>query len=161
MRQPCICITSRAWFWYASLFNHVTTGPRCVLAGLFSKDLYLSSQAYSIDKWWFGLYHGIYSLAETLAVLWFGYLPWVWQLLPKIAPAAAAPWMENELVHTVVFVLVISLLGMITQLPCSIYSTFVLEERHGFNKQTLGRLRQRQRQLLYLQHVFSAFGKLW
>eukprot|EP00878_Enallax_costatus_P026201 GHUV01028086.1.p1 GENE.GHUV01028086.1~~GHUV01028086.1.p1 ORF type:complete len:396 (+),score=102.81 GHUV01028086.1:414-1601(+) len=110
----------------------------CRTAGLFSKDLYLQSQAYSIDKWWFGLYHGIYSLAETLAVLWFGVLPWAWQQLPKVAPAAVAKFLDNEILHTIAFVLVISLVGTITQLPWSLYSTFVIEERHGFNKQTLG-----------------------
>eukprot|EP00878_Enallax_costatus_P037735 GHUV01042692.1.p1 GENE.GHUV01042692.1~~GHUV01042692.1.p1 ORF type:complete len:177 (-),score=28.07 GHUV01042692.1:321-851(-) len=121
----------------------------CRTAGLFSKDLYLQSQAYSIDKWWFGLYHGIYSLAETLAVLWFGVLPWAWQQLPKVAPAAVAKFLDNEILHTIAFVLVISLVGTITQLPWSLYSTFVIEERHGFNKQTLGKQQQTQEQQLH------------
>jgi hypothetical protein len=33
-------------------------------------------------------------------------------------------------------------------LPWSLYSTFVIEERHGFNKQTLGRSRQPRAALL-------------
>jgi hypothetical protein len=37
-------------------------------AGLFTRKLYDEAQAYSVDKWWFGFWHGLYNLVET--VLW-------------------------------------------------------------------------------------------
>jgi len=103
-------------------------------AGLFSDELYQQAQAYSIDKWWFGFVHGLYNLAETLAVLWFQCLPWLWAKLPEHIPLLAR---HGEIVHTVAFVITLSLINTVMGLPWSLYSTFVIEEKHGFNKQTL------------------------
>ncbi|GBO39898.1 CAAX prenyl protease 1, partial [Araneus ventricosus] len=40
--------------------------------------------------------------------------------------------------QTVTFALIGAFITTIIDLPWSLYSTFVIEERHGFNKQTLG-----------------------
>jgi STE24 endopeptidase len=108
--------------------------PPATLKGLFSDELYQQAQAYSIDKWWFGFVHGLYNLAETLAVLWFQCLPWLWAKLPEHIPLLAR---HGEIVHTVAFVITLSLISTVMGLPWSLYSTFVIEEKHGFNKQTL------------------------
>lgn len=84
------------------------------------------------------MFHGLYSLAESLAILWFGYLPWLWNQIPKLAPPSVAAWLDNEIVHTVVFALAMSSVSLITSIPWSLYSTFVVEQKHGFNKQTPG-----------------------
>lgn len=56
--------------------------------------------------------------------------------------AALAGWMGSsgggEIAQTVVFVLVVLLCNLVMELPWGLYSTFVVEQRHGFNKQTLG-----------------------
>ncbi len=56
--------------------------------------------------------------------------------------AAVAGWMGSagggEIAQTVVFVLVVLLCNLVMELPWGLYSTFVVEQRHGFNKQTLG-----------------------
>jgi STE24 endopeptidase len=44
---------------------------------------------------------------------------------------------DYEILHSVVFTLIATMYTTVTGLPWSLYSTFVLEERHGFNKQTL------------------------
>ena len=43
--------------------------PPPVLAAHFDQTLYLKTRAYSLDKWWFALWQGIYSFAETMLML--------------------------------------------------------------------------------------------
>lgn len=84
---------------------------------------------------WFGLYKGIFDLVQELAVLGFALLPWFWD----IALAAAAKigiWVDSEMFHTIIFVLLYSAVKTLVDLPWSLYNTFVIESRHGFNKQT-------------------------
>lgn len=109
--------------------------PPAALAELFTNDVYIASQKYAVDKWWFGCVHGVYSLIETIAALWFGVLPWVWKSTGEVFPALSQ---AGQIPHTIVFVLVLMFVNVIMELPWSLYSTFVLEQRHGFNKQTLG-----------------------
>jgi STE24 endopeptidase len=45
--------------------------------------------------------------------------------------------MRLELAQSVVFMLGMFGFSLVTSLPWSLYSTFVIEARHGFNKQTL------------------------
>lgn len=52
----------------------------------------------------------------------------------RIAPG----WETNEYVVSIVFALITSVIKSVEAIPWSLYSTFVIEERHGFNKQTLG-----------------------
>lgn len=40
----------------------------------------------------------------------------------------------NEIVHSIVHVLVVGLLQLVVGLPWQVYMQFVIEERHGFNK---------------------------
>jgi len=89
-------------------------------AGLFSQELFKSSQSYSIDKWHFSFLHGQYSLLEQCAMLWFGFLPWLWYKLPSILPQQLV---ANEITRTVCFTLLMSLVSIITSLPWSYCST--------------------------------------
>jgi STE24 endopeptidase len=43
---------------------------------------------------------------------------------------------HNEIQVSCVFLFIVNFIGVFKDLPFSIYNTFVLEERHGFNKQT-------------------------
>jgi STE24 endopeptidase len=45
---------------------------------------------------------------------------------------------EYEIIQSLVFTVLAMVYSTITSLPWSLYSTFVIEERHGFNKQTIG-----------------------
>lgn len=46
-------------------------------------------------------------------------------------------WFQGEIGHTLVFFFVFNLITTILSLPLSYYNTFVLEEKFGFNKQTV------------------------
>ncbi|CAG2114636.1 unnamed protein product [Medioppia subpectinata] len=79
----------------------------------------------------------VYHHLLTAFVLWFQVIPLLWrisdQLLPPLGFAA-----NNELIQTLVFVTIGSLLSTIADLPISLYRTFVVEQKYGFNKQTIG-----------------------
>jgi STE24 endopeptidase len=87
---------------------------------------------------WFATYHGIYSLIENTLLLWYGALPYIWDRIGRDVMPSLPQSLNNEIGHTIAFLLVFSLISSITGLPWSLYKTFVLEEKHGFNKQTLG-----------------------
>jgi STE24 endopeptidase len=63
-------------------------------------------------------------------------LPKLWTLtgswLLRFAPAR----FKGEISHSIVFVLSFIIIQQVLSLPTSIYHTFVLEEKFGFNKQT-------------------------
>lgn len=106
---------------HTSHLPHLLLLPASTPAGLFSKELFNSSRAYSLDKWRFGFWHSQYALIEQLAQLWFGLLPYMWyRLLPAVLPPQLA---GNEIARSVGFMLVMSLLGLVTNLPWSYYQT--------------------------------------
>ena len=41
----------------------------------------------------------------------------------------------TQILHSISFLLLVMLMGDIMALPWEIYSVFVIEQRHGFNKQ--------------------------
>jgi STE24 endopeptidase len=46
-------------------------------------------------------------------------------------------WLHSDIATSVLFVLYFIVYSQVAGLPWSLYYTFVLEEKHGFNKQTL------------------------
>ncbi|GLC34010.1 hypothetical protein PLESTB_000828300 [Pleodorina starrii] len=120
--------------------------PPAALADLFSPELYGKTRAYSLDKWRFSFAHGLYSTIETLILILGGWLPPIWVFAGQVLAAAAArfgggrwpAWAAGEVAQTVVFVFLLHLGNLVLELPWGMYSTFVVEQRHGFNKQTLG-----------------------
>ena len=44
---------------------------------------------------------------------------------------------ESEIYRSLTFLLLFNIFNVVINLPFSIYGTFVLEERHGFNQQTV------------------------
>ncbi|GIL78776.1 hypothetical protein Vretimale_269 [Volvox reticuliferus] len=125
--------------------------PPAALADLFSPELYAKTRAYSLDKWGFAFAHGLYSTVETVIVALTGILPFFWTTSGILLSAAAArlgpswwpSWAHSgtrgeEIMQTVLFVFLLYLGNLVLELPWGIYSTFVIEQRHGFNKQTMG-----------------------
>jgi STE24 endopeptidase len=45
--------------------------------------------------------------------------------------------MSSEIMHSIAFIALYTLFDNVTGLPLAIYSTFGIEEKHGFNKQTI------------------------
>jgi STE24 endopeptidase len=90
--------------------------------------------AYSEDKYRFAAVSGWLSLIVTLTFLALGGLGW----LETAAQSLAAAVGGGPIVTGLGFCALLGLLGMLLGLPFDYYRTFVLEARHGFNRQTPG-----------------------
>ncbi|XP_071735928.1 CAAX prenyl protease 1 homolog [Rutidosis leptorrhynchoides] len=105
------------------------------LEGVISQEKFEKSRAYSIDKSNFHFIHEFVTIVMDSAILLFGVLPWFWNKSGDILESVGLD-VESEIYHTLAFLAGVMIWSQITDLPFSLYSTFVIEERHGFNKQT-------------------------
>lgn len=139
---PCLTFLWACYLWEAylgyrqrRLYRQVTTVP-AELKDCLDQQTFDKSRLYQIDRSTFGFYHGVYSQCELTLFLLYGVYPWLWQqagyLLHYIGYSE-----EYEILQSISFLLLVMTIGDIMALPWEVYQTFVIEERHGFNKQTL------------------------
>ena len=104
------------------------------------QDKFTSSQSYGLDKINFGMIHGTYSTMESIVFLIVGFMPWAWDRSEDIAVQWLGLSTEEypEIAISLIFILLTTLIGTCTELPFEYWSTFKIEKKHGFNKQTLG-----------------------
>jgi STE24 endopeptidase len=114
-----------------------TRDPPEELKENYSEEHLAKTRAYSLDKKDFGLVKGAFDFVESFALLWFCILPIAWKICEVVAGKLRDGWQDNEYVVSIVFVLLATIVGTVEGLPWSWYYTFVIEEKHGFNKQTL------------------------
>uniref|UniRef100_A0A7S1BXV1 CAAX prenyl protease n=1 Tax=Corethron hystrix TaxID=216773 RepID=A0A7S1BXV1_9STRA len=115
-----------------------TDGSKLLLPKL--KKKFSAAQSYGLDKIEFGIIHSFYSLNESLFFLITGFLPYMWDFAVRIgSDGLPFGWkVDGEIQVTLIFLFCVQVLGMITELPFDMYSTFSIEKKHGFNKQTWG-----------------------
>ncbi|KAK3028763.1 hypothetical protein RJ639_037984 [Escallonia herrerae] len=106
------------------------------LEGVISQEKFEKSHAYSLDKSRFHFVHEFVTILMDTAILFFGILPWFWKRSGDSVVYAGLN-ADNEILHTLAFLAGVMIWSQITDLPFSLYSTFVIEARHGFNKQTV------------------------
>nr|XP_009917539.1 PREDICTED: CAAX prenyl protease 1 homolog isoform X2 [Haliaeetus albicilla] len=99
-------------------------------------ETFEKSRLYQLDKSTFSFWSGLYSEVEGTMILLCGGIPFLWNLSGQISGRAGfGP--EYEIVQSLVFLLLATLFSAVTGLPWSLYNTFVIEEKHGFNQQVL------------------------
>ena len=100
---------------------------------------FVKAQTYGLDKINFGMIAGTYDTIESVVFLLIGFLPWAWDLSVKWGQQFME-WneTEHEIYISLIFLAVVTVVGTITSLPFELYSTFQIERKHGFNKQTPG-----------------------
>lgn len=102
------------------------------LLGISEED-FNKSLNYSLDKFRFGQFSGWINLGMTLVFLVSGGFGWVENNAQLISS-----WLNgNTIVTGLCFFGILGLLSMVISLPFSYYSTFVIEEKHGFNRKHL------------------------
>ena len=116
----------------------LTRDPPAELKEHYSDEHVNTTRAYSIDKKNFGLIRGAFDFFESFGVLWFMLLPLTWQWSEQAVAAIKPEWVQNEYIVSIAFALISYAFETAKSTPWSLYSTFVIEQRHGFNKQTLG-----------------------
>ncbi|TLD25411.1 hypothetical protein PspLS_05749 [Pyricularia sp. CBS 133598] len=112
------------------------TKPPKVLEQQISQEVFDKSQAYGRAKAKYGFVSKLWGQIQNIAFIQYDVLPklWAWsgRLLLSYAPAR----FTGEISQSIVFVLAFVMIQQVLSLPTSIYHTFVLEEKFGFNKQT-------------------------
>ncbi|MBO6522745.1 MAG: M48 family metallopeptidase [Balneolaceae bacterium] len=95
---------------------------------VYDEETYAKSQEYTKVTTRFGFFTGIFDLALLLAFWFSGGFNWLDQIVRS--------WEFGELVTGLFFIGILMIAKTIISLPFSVYSTFVIEERFGFNKTT-------------------------
>ncbi|KAI8822201.1 peptidase family M48-domain-containing protein [Fimicolochytrium jonesii] len=132
-----------SWFIYAwnTLLNYrqylALHNPKipASVSHVIKADEFNKARLYGLDKAKFAFLKDLVEQIESTVYIYYDVLPYVWNvagtLMGKYGYGA-----EYEVVQSIVFVVLLSIIPS-TSIPFSLYSTFVIEERHGFNKQTL------------------------
>lgn len=90
-------------------------------------------QQYSLDKLEFGMKKAIFSFTQESFFLLSGIYPFLWD---QSISFATSKFGESEIYASIVFISFVYVIDTIIGLPWSIYFSFVLEQKHGFNKMT-------------------------
>lgn len=103
------------------------------------QDKFTKSLLYGVDKFSFGNIEGSFMFLEGFALILLGWLPYIWDfslfLIERFGLVTAeTSYFWKEVLATTAFMFLISLHDTVISLPFSLYSTFVVEEKHGFNK---------------------------
>lgn len=93
---------------------------------VYDAEAYHNSQEYERVNTRFGFVTSTFSLILTLAFWFLGGFNWLDQLVRS--------WGWHPLVNGLVYIALLMLARMLFSLPFSIYVTFVIEERFGFNR---------------------------
>jgi STE24 endopeptidase len=117
-------------------------------------ETFTKAIAYRKDLFAFKIIEAIFSFVFSITFLVCGYLPYLWDVAVhmanyfQIVGDSHSP-LYNEVVITWLFLMIFTIIDTVTNLPFSLYSTFVIEEKHGFNKTTLA---------LYFQDKLMSLG---
>lgn len=85
---------------------------------------------------WFSFYSNLFTTALTIGLLATWFMPKLWESAARVAAHFGCN-RSNEVLITVIYNLLDAGKDILLGMPFSLYSTFVVEQRHGFNKQTL------------------------
>ncbi len=97
--------------------------------GTYEPEAYAKSQQYLSAQTRFGLFHETFDLALILSFWFLGGFNWLDQF--------ASGFDYGVLVSGLIFIGVLLLAQSLINLPFELYSTFIIEEKFGFNKTTL------------------------
>ena len=99
-------------------------------ADVFDAEEYAKSQDYTRVGTRFGIVDDTFSLIVFLAFWWLGGFGWLDELVRG--------YTDNSILQGLVFIGLLYVGSLLVSLPFDYYDTFVIEERFGFNKTTIG-----------------------
>lgn len=105
-----------------------SSSPPDELADVFDPERFAESQAYTRASSRFGIIESVVSLFLLLGFWFAGGFTWL--------DGLTRSWFDNEILIGLAFLSLLFAGHMLIHLPLSVYSTFVIEERFGFNKTT-------------------------
>jgi STE24 endopeptidase len=136
-----LLITFLALFVFRSLFQlalnlsnvshlrqHGTDVPP-VFQGTVDRNKFSRIAAYTAESTRFGIVATLFDQAVLLVVLLTGFLPWF--------VAIITPWNMGFIGSGLVFFGVLAMSAALLDIPFGLYSTFVIEDKYGFNTRTI------------------------
>lgn len=107
------------------------------LASEIDQKTFDKSQDYSRAKARFGFLSGLISQVKGLAILRYDVYPKFWALTGLWTTRYLPTYMAGSIAHSLVFAFSASMIETLLGMPMSYYYNFVLEQKYGFNKQTV------------------------
>jgi STE24 endopeptidase len=98
------------------------------IADFYNKEKYQKSLDYQREQQRFAFLSSAFSFILSLLMLLLGGFGWL--------DGQLRPFLENEIVLALAFFGIIMIVSDILSIPFQLYSTFVIEEKYGFNKTT-------------------------
>lgn len=98
------------------------------VSSFYDREKYLKSLDYHKEQTRFSFITATFSFLLSAGMLWFGGFGWLDGIL--------RPYFENDIVLALAFFGMLMLVSDILTIPFQLYSTFVIEEKYGFNKTT-------------------------
>lgn len=132
-------LSSTAWDLYLTLrqyrlYKTTERRPDNVLE-IISEEEFTKARDYKLDKMSFGLIVSVFTTLITSVVLLGNILPVFWNI--------AGVWSKfiwansGEIFHSLLFLYGITIVETLISMPFTCYDTFVIEQKHGFNKETI------------------------
>lgn len=108
--------------------DHTLPGLPAELEGIFDAEEYRKSQLYKRDNTRFSFVSSSFSFVVMLLLFLLGGFGWYDDLIGGLS--------GNYIIHVLIFFGTFALLSDLLSTPFELYTTFVLEERYGFNRTT-------------------------
>jgi len=96
--------------------------------GVYDDEKYSKSQEYTVVNTKFGYITTVFGFVVTLTFWFSGGFPWLNEIGKSL--------FQSEIARGIFFISALLIANSIIELPFGIYSTFVIEEKFGFNKTT-------------------------
>jgi STE24 endopeptidase len=100
-----------------------------VLEGIYEEEKYFKSQEYQREKYRLSFFSSTLSFAGSFLMIYLGGFAWLDEYVRN--------YTEHPIALALLFFGIIMLASSVISLPFSYYSTFVIEEKYGFNRTTL------------------------
>lgn len=102
------------------------------------QDTYDKTQSYGRAKLQLSIVESVYDLAVTLAIYKMGALPMAWGWAQRAVSWLGWSRFSGPIAQSLAFFAIQTPITQLISAPFSLYRNFVLEEKFGFNKMTLG-----------------------
>jgi STE24 endopeptidase len=117
-----------SWLNLSHLREHGSTVPE-VFRGVIDQEKLRTISAYTVDSDRFQMVTTLVNQGLSLAILLSGFLPWYITIINS--------WGYGLIMNGLVFFAGLSILSNLLHIPFSLYDTFIIENRYGFNVMTL------------------------
>ncbi|XP_012250806.2 CAAX prenyl protease 1 homolog [Athalia rosae] len=130
------------WFWefyldrrQTNLMTELLHIPQDI-KDLITPEVYSKARLYALDRSNFSRIRTVFSTIVTTGVILFFAFHYFWNWAVEISVACGIS-ADNEILISSVCMLLMNVVSLVVDTPFSVYNTFWLEEKHGFNKQTV------------------------